>query len=194
MVVQMKPLFTLALAVLLVLTIPGAIGEQESQISIEYENNWSGTIGADGNSRSIDGSGNATYEIEGKNIAATIFKLDNGSDPLTVRLIHKGSVIEEQTTTVGNGVVRVSHTISERSPSNEEDGAGAVCCLMILIVLILLLLMVVKRRNHITFRLPWVLKPRQHVQPLPFSKKPIGHPRHPPPRQPPIQKEPNNRQ
>jgi len=180
----MNRLAVVVLVSLFVLSIPGAMGGETSQISIGYSGEWSGTIGTDGNSRTVEGSGNETFDMDGQNVAATIRKLDNGSDPLTVRILQDGSIVEEETTTAGNGVVRVSHIFKDSDPGDGDDGGG-VYCLLIILGIIVVLIFVIKRYKQVEFRLPWVIRSTEADRARDPQENPVGHPRQPPPTKPP---------
>jgi len=185
----MKRLAIAVLVLLIVLSIPGAVGDEDSQIKIIFPNDWSGTIGTDGNTYSVEGSGNETFEMEGRNVVATIQKKDNGNGSLTVQILHDGDVLEEQTTTAGNGVVRVSHIFPAKSSTGDDDGGG-VCCLLLLLVVIVVLMFLLKRYKHVKFRRPWVILPMEADRARDPSTNPVGHPRQPPPTKPPSPERP----
>lgn len=80
------------------------------EVRISYSGDWSGSVGGDGTSSSVEGSGDETIPIDGDpaTVAATIQKQDDSSDELTVAILEDGEVIVEESTTAEYGVVSVS--------------------------------------------------------------------------------------
>lgn len=87
------------------------------QVKVSYEGEWSGTIATGDSTRSIDGSGTKTIDIEGDPliVSANAQKQDDSSRELTVQIIENSEVIAEQSTSAGYGVAQVT----------SEDGAGS---------------------------------------------------------------------
>ena len=81
-------------------------------IQIQSDTNWSGSIGADGNSRTVEGSGSRNFQVSGTIASAAIQKrTDYGF--LTVSIIRNGLVLASQTTTAAYGVVTVASSSSQ---------------------------------------------------------------------------------
>lgn len=80
------------------------------QVRISYDGDWSGSIGGDGSSRSVDGSGTETFDIDGDPfiVSANAQKQDDSSDVLTVEILQGGEVIASQTTSASYGVAQVT--------------------------------------------------------------------------------------
>lgn len=87
------------------------------QVKVSYEGEWSGTVGTGDSTRSVDGSGTETIDIESDSliVSANAQKQDDSSRELTVQIIENGEVIAEQSTSAGYGVAQVT----------SEDGAGS---------------------------------------------------------------------
>lgn len=73
---------------------------------------WSGSIAADGSSRSVDGSGEETFEVDGDpmSISANAQKQDDSSDELVIQILQDGEVVSEQSTTAEYGVAQTSYS------------------------------------------------------------------------------------
>ena len=99
--------------------------EQDSsyQVRISYDGEWSGSIGGDGSTRSVDGSGTETFEIEGEPliVSANAQKRDEGSSELTVEILQDGEAIARETTSAEFGVAQVT---SEDDISSEQEEGG----------------------------------------------------------------------
>ena len=82
------------------------------EVRISYSGEWSGSVGGDGTSSSVDGSGDETIPIDGDpaTVSASIQKQDDSNDELTVAIVEDGEVIVEESTTAEYGVVTVSET------------------------------------------------------------------------------------
>jgi hypothetical protein len=76
-------------------------------IQIVSNTSWSGSIGADGESRTVDGSGSQSFTVKGTIIVAVIQKQTEGGY-LTVSIIVDGQMKASQTTTAAYGVISVS--------------------------------------------------------------------------------------
>ncbi len=78
-------------------------------VNIISDGAWSGSIGGDGNSHSVDGYGNKLIPIEGDPwvVTAVIQKQDEFGD-LKVQLLKDGKVKEESETSSAYGVVSVT--------------------------------------------------------------------------------------
>lgn len=86
------------------------------QVRIQYTGEWSGSIGGDGSVRSVDGSGEQTFDIESDPfiVSANAQKQDDSSDTLTVQILENGEVIAERSTSTEYGIAQVT----------SEDGMG----------------------------------------------------------------------
>jgi hypothetical protein len=76
-------------------------------IKIESNTSWSGSIGADGSSRTIEGYGSETWKVTGT-IAVAVIQKQTEYGYLTVSILRDGRVLDSQTTTAAYGVVSVS--------------------------------------------------------------------------------------
>jgi len=76
-------------------------------IEITSDTSWSGSIGADGSSRTIEGYGNENWKVTGI-IAVAVIQKQTEYGFLTVRILRDGTVLDSQTTTAAYGVVSVS--------------------------------------------------------------------------------------
>lgn len=92
------------------------------QVRISYDGEWSGSIGSGGSTRSVDGSGTETFDIDGEPfiVSANAQKQDDGSGELTVEILQDGEVIARKTTSAEYGLAQVT---SEDGISSEEGGA-----------------------------------------------------------------------
>ncbi|WP_162993957.1 hypothetical protein [Halalkalicoccus subterraneus] len=81
-------------------------------IRVDYDGEWSGAVGSEGSSRSVDGSGTEEIEIDGDPmvISANAQKQDDSSDELTIQILQDGEVVAEQSTTAEYGVASVSES------------------------------------------------------------------------------------
>lgn len=82
------------------------------EVRISYSGEWSGSIGGDGTSSSVDGSGDETIPIDDdlSTVSATVQKEDDSSDELTVAILEDSEVVVEESTTAEYGVVSVSES------------------------------------------------------------------------------------
>lgn len=69
---------------------------------------------SDGESRTVDGSGEETFEIDGDpmTVSANAQKEDDSSEELTVQSLEDGEVVSEQSTTAEYGVAQTTHSNS----------------------------------------------------------------------------------
>lgn len=81
-------------------------------VRVQYDGEWSGSIAADGSSRSVDGSGEETFEIDGDptSISANAQKQDDSREELTIQILQDGEVVAEQSTTAEYGVAQSSYS------------------------------------------------------------------------------------
>lgn len=98
------------------------------EVRISYDGEWSGTVGGDGSTRSVDGSGTETFDVSGDPmiVSANGQKQDGGSGELTVEILQSGEVIARQSTTAEYGVAQVTSEdgISDGGDS-DESGSGS---------------------------------------------------------------------
>ncbi|MFC6873639.1 hypothetical protein [Halobellus marinus] len=94
------------------------------QVRIVYDGEWQGSISAGSTSRSIDGSGTDTYDIDGDPfiVSANAQKNDDSSRELTVQILQDGEVIADESTTSEYGIAQVT---SEDDTSGGGDGGGS---------------------------------------------------------------------
>jgi len=97
------------------------------QVRISYDGEWSGSISGDGSSRTVDGSGTETFNIDGDPliVSANGQKRDDGSDTLTVEILQGDEVIARQSTSASYGVAQVTSEdgISDSSDSGSQSGS-----------------------------------------------------------------------
>lgn len=90
----------------------GDSGGEGYQVRISYDGDWQGSINADGSSRSVDGSGTETFDIDSDNpfsVAANAQKQDDSSGELTVEILKDGEVVAEQSTTAEYGLAQATN-------------------------------------------------------------------------------------
>ncbi|UPM41905.1 hypothetical protein [Halocatena salina] len=82
-------------------------------VRIRYEREWSGVVGGDEQTKSVDGTGMETIAIEDDHpvvISANAQKLDDSSETLTVQILEDGEVRKDVSTDAEYGVASVSYT------------------------------------------------------------------------------------
>jgi hypothetical protein len=100
-------------------------GLDETHLAVEYAGEWDGVVGVDGDQRSIDrrvdfgapdGYDTSYVRVDGDAdvVTANAQKRDGGDDPLTMRIVRRGRVLDEMTTTSGYGVAVVGATLGGR--------------------------------------------------------------------------------
>lgn len=105
--------------------------EQDSayQVRISYDGEWTGSIAGDGSSRSVDGSGTETFDVDGDPfiVSANGQKQDDSSGELTVEILQDGDVIARETTSAEYGLAQVTSEddISEQGGNSEETDSGS---------------------------------------------------------------------
>lgn len=84
----------------------GSIG-----VRVEYDGEWSGSISENGGSRSVDGTGPETIDVDDESdiISANAQKQDPGSEEITIQIIVDGEVVEEESSTAEFGLVQVTY-------------------------------------------------------------------------------------
>jgi len=88
-------------------------GKKDGKYSVKiiYHGQWEGSFKSDSVSKSIQGSGNKTYDVDGNPsiVSANVQKSrkDSGEE-LTIRILKGDEVVQESTTTAAFGVVQVS--------------------------------------------------------------------------------------
>lgn len=96
------------------------------QIRVAYSGDWSGTIGDVGSTRSVEGSGTESFDIDvqsGDIVSANAQKDDDSNDELTIQILRDGDVIKETSTTAEFGVASVSATLNgTQAVIAETDG------------------------------------------------------------------------
>ncbi|GGC63377.1 hypothetical protein [Haloferax sulfurifontis] len=88
--------------------------ETESSFSfkVTYSGDWRGSLMVGGSSRSIDGSGDESFSIDGSPnvISGNAQKQDDSDDKLTVQILENGEVVKESSTTAEYGLAQVSYS------------------------------------------------------------------------------------
>lgn len=82
------------------------------EVKVEYNGEWQGSVSAGGSSRSIEGTGSKTIDIDGSPdiISANAQKEDDSSDELTIKILKDGKVVKEASTTAEYGVAQVTYS------------------------------------------------------------------------------------
>ena len=97
------------------------------QVRISYDGEWSGSISGDGSSRTVDGSGTETFDVDGDPfiVSGNGQKRDDGSGTLAVEILQGGEVIAKQSTSASYGVAQVTSEdgISDSSGSDSQSGS-----------------------------------------------------------------------
>lgn len=85
------------------------------QVRVIYSGDWTGNVGSTATQRSVEGSGDETFDIEVEQsfdvVSAVFQKTDDSDAEMTVQIIENGEVVEEQSTTAGYGTVSVTHSL-----------------------------------------------------------------------------------
>jgi len=79
------------------------------RIEIQSDTSWTGAIGADGNTRSVEGFGTTAFRVQGT-IASAVIQKNTEHGFLRVRIFRDGTLLASQETTAAYGVVSVSAT------------------------------------------------------------------------------------
>lgn len=105
---------SMLVALFLVIILAGAVAWYNATpktttfvIQIQSNTSWQGAIGNQGAQRSVQGSGNGNFQLQGTIVSASIQKTAE-SGWLTVSIIRNGVVVTSQTTTAAYGVVTVT--------------------------------------------------------------------------------------
>jgi hypothetical protein len=90
-------------------------------IKIQYSGEWQGSITTVDSSRSIDGTGTTTFEVDGdvSTISANAQKSADNDQELTIQILQDGNVLEESSTTSEFGLAQV--TYSSFNTGNNDD-------------------------------------------------------------------------
>jgi len=97
-------------------------GDPSYQVRISYNGEWSGSISEGGSSRSVDGSGTETFDIDGNPsiVSVNAQKSDDSSNELTVEILQDGEVIARETTSAEYGLAQV--TSEDESDGGTDSG------------------------------------------------------------------------
>jgi len=98
-------------AVIPATTTPAEIVPQAGVwVHVNYDGEFSGSAGAPGRFRQISGSGDQYYQIPAKDeiVSATITKLDNSGNPLTVEFYSDGVLVKSATITRPKGTLELA--------------------------------------------------------------------------------------
>lgn len=81
-------------------------------VRIDYDGDWSGAVGTEESTRSVDGSGSEEIAIEGSPgvVSANAQKQDDSADELIIQILQDGEVVAEESTTAEYGVASVSES------------------------------------------------------------------------------------
>lgn len=80
------------------------------QVRIVYSGEWSGSVSADGSTRTIQGTGTTTIDVadDTPSVAVNAQKQTSGSGKLTVQILEGGEVVKQASTTADYGVAQTS--------------------------------------------------------------------------------------
>ena len=81
-------------------------------VQINSDSSWNGTLTYNNGTRTINGTGNAAYNLGQNpgNVRVTLQKTGDKTGTLTLQLIKGGNVIVNQSTTSTHGVVSLNYT------------------------------------------------------------------------------------
>lgn len=81
-------------------------------VKISYDGKWSGAVGGDGSTRTVEGSGTKKFPIKGDPfaISGNAQKRDGGAGKLTIQVLNDGKVIKESSTSAEYGMAMVTVT------------------------------------------------------------------------------------
>lgn len=84
--------------------------EAASTVRVRFDGEWTGSISADGSSKSIEGTGSKNFTVTGDPaiVAANAQKQSGGDGELTVRILQDGEIVGEESTTASYGVAQVT--------------------------------------------------------------------------------------
>lgn len=85
--------------------------DQDIEVRVQYEGDWSGSISAGGQSRSVEGSGAKTIGVEASDamvVSANAQKDDDSDRELTIQILIDGEVVQESSTTAEYGIASVT--------------------------------------------------------------------------------------
>jgi len=82
--------------------------EDKYEIKIIYGGEWQGSIGDATGSKSIEGFGSRSYEIDGIFPTVVIQKMEDNNNILTVQILKNGTLLKEESTSASYGVAMVT--------------------------------------------------------------------------------------
>jgi len=105
---------------------PTEASDSNYQVRISYQGNWSGSIGTGDSTRSVDGSGTRTFDIDGDPfiVSANAQKQDDSTRELIVQILQGGEVIAEESTTSEYGLAQVTSEDDTGGGSNGDSGSS----------------------------------------------------------------------
>jgi len=96
-------------------------GIWETHVEVDYNGDWSGAAGGEGNVRNVSKQNTVLSETtdisyvnvpdDASIISANAQKQDNSTEELTIRIVHRDEVVAEQSTSSGYGVAQVTERI-----------------------------------------------------------------------------------
>ncbi|MGA2917416.1 hypothetical protein [Methanoregula sp.] len=97
-------------------------------VQITYAGNFTGAVGASGRMTDITGSGNQLYQIPAKNeiLEATIQKLDDSGNPLTVTFYNMGVAANTGTISTPHGTLDLHADLRSKAPVAAAGNTGVV--------------------------------------------------------------------
>ena len=77
---------------------------------IDFNGEWSGTLGSETSSKSVSGIGKEKYESTGQAFSASIQKEDDSDDVLTVEIYYDNELVKTASTSAPFGIATVSYS------------------------------------------------------------------------------------
>jgi hypothetical protein len=82
---------------------------QNVSVMVNSNTSWNGTITYNGSDHNVSGTGNKNYTLGTSPGTVTVYMKNNNSGQLTVELLQGTKVIQNQSTSVSQEVVSLSH-------------------------------------------------------------------------------------
>ena len=88
-------------------------------VHVQYEGNFEGRVGAPGRFKEVSSSGNQLFQIPAKDeiVTASITKMDNSGNPLTIEFYNEGVLINTATITKPKGTLDLDADLRTTAPS-----------------------------------------------------------------------------
>ncbi|MGB9980243.1 hypothetical protein [Methanobacterium sp.] len=87
-------------------------GNQNITLKINSDGSWNGTLSYKNGTQTINGTGNATYDLGQTpgNVTVTVQKTGNNNGSITLQLFKGGNITIYQSTTSNQGTVSLNYT------------------------------------------------------------------------------------